>query len=142
MLLPLVTMFLLSGPPPPGTSGQDWIETDIKGLEFAPAPPDQPSPCARLWIEERTWKIADTQAGLMGVYGNSLRTLPLASTLDTCRFASQPATPLAFSARIWKIVKATRDGSAWSVHAEPLGATGDQLGLKLDPFSTKLWETG
>ena len=125
--------------PATALASERWVQADLRGLEFAPPPANEPSPCARLWIEERQWTIEETPSALVGIYGNVVRSQPLGTTTDVCQFQSAPAKLSVFSIRTWNISSANRDGHAWLVRAEPNDKRGDPLGLPHEPFSTKLW---
>ncbi len=118
---------------------QDWVQRDLRGLELAPAPAGQPAPCARLWLEERTWTLQPGNQTMIGVYGNLIRTHPLATSVEECRFSSKPTKPMVFAMRSWNVASTAKQGSAWEMRASPIGATGDQLDTNLESFTTKLW---
>jgi hypothetical protein len=140
MMFLLLLLILLLAVPSQGRA-QEWIETDLRGLEVAPGPDGRPNSCARLWIEERTWSLSVMAGGPAGSYMNRMYTVPLTLGLS-CRFLSNPATPMALNFRTWKIVHAFPDGSLWKVRAEPIGVTGVPLDLPFEPFSTHLWVHG
>ncbi|MCP3962322.1 MAG: hypothetical protein GY719_31145 [bacterium] len=140
LLLFLVITFLAL---PATVAAEEWIQSEVFGLDTAPPPSGEVLSCARLWIEERTWRFDVTGTNLSGIFGSNIRTLPLATTGPSCRFDSQAPMPLAFTVRMWNIERSRHDKGVWDLQLVPAGEmTGVPLNLKHGPFSTRLFMEG
>lgn len=109
----------------------EWKQVDIRTLEKAPPA------CMRLWFEERSYKLQQTDT-LRGLYGNVIRSAPLGapSLQPDCKYWTVAPRAAAMQFRIWQIVARPTDDGGYRVGAQPMKGGGDFNSFKTEEFNT------
>ncbi|MEA2325526.1 MAG: hypothetical protein QOE68_485, partial [Thermoanaerobaculia bacterium] len=109
----------------------EWKQVDIRTIEKAPPA------CLRLWFEERSYKLQQSEA-LQGVYGNVIRsaTLGAPSLSPDCKYWTGAPRPAAMQFRIWQVVARPVDGGGYRLAAQPMKGSGDFNSFKTEEFNT------
>lgn len=110
----------------------DWKQVDLRSIESVP-------PCVRLWFEERRYALQGSGTP-QGFYANTLRAVPVGSTLSSsCKYPAPASNPIALQMRAWMLVIRPDGNGRRRVEAEPAPGSGDLNVDKTEEFKTVLW---